>query len=123
MRRLRFLIGLVLLPALAWAQNPELIPGGDNLAPGCSFVTGIFGFHCIPLYIAYLMKLLFGFGAGIAITEIIFAGYQIAFGGLQGGDTSGPRQRIMYALMGLGVCVFAFAIVDTILLALTTPAS
>ncbi len=122
--RSRFSVGLlVMIPAIAMAQNPNLIPENGLLAPGCNFITGEFGFHCVPIYIGMLMKILFGFAAGIALTEIIYSGYQIAFGGLQGGDTSGPRMRILYALLGLAVSVFAFAIIDTALLALTTPAT
>jgi len=95
-----------------------LLPNNGTLGAGCSFITGEFGYQCVPLYVAYLIQLIFGFTGGIALMQIMMAGYQIAMGGLQGGDTSGPRSRILWALIGLGVCVFSFLIIDTIIFAL-----
>jgi hypothetical protein len=110
-----FLI-LILMPFVAAGQNPVVIP--SDLGPGCSFTTGQFGFHCIPLYVAYLIQLVFGFAGGFALTQIILAGYQIATGSLTGKDSSGARSRILWAIIGLGVCVFSFLIIDTIIFAL-----
>lgn len=111
------LLGLWMIPLSTLAQNPTVVPSPGQL-PGCDFVTGIFGFSCIPIYVAYLIKLVFGFAGGMTLYEIIMSGYQIAMGGLKGGDTSGPRGRLLWALCGLAVCVFSFLIVDTIIFAL-----
>jgi|SRR3989338_2514102 len=120
------IIGLaVAAPLLAWAQNsastePSLIPASiDTLGPQCDFVKGEFEFKCIPLYIGYLVQVVFGASAGFALIEIIKAGYQIAMGGLTGNKEAG-KNRLTWALIGLAVCVLAFVIVDYVVTVLTS---
>ncbi|MDB4978400.1 MAG: hypothetical protein JWM56_586 [Candidatus Peribacteria bacterium] len=113
-----YAVFLSALPVAALAQSASLIPDESKLGPGCSFVTGIFGFQCIPLYLAYLIQLAFSFAGGLALIEILLAGYEIALAGVRGTDTSGPRNRILYAVGGLAFCIFSFLIIDTIIFAL-----
>jgi hypothetical protein len=113
---------LLLLSGNAFAQNqpqppvlPGLIPATGELQGGagaCSFVTGEFHFDCIPIYIAYLIQVIFGFAGGFCLQQIIFAGYSIAMSGLTGGDKSKGISRLTWALIGLAVSVGAFLIVD-----------
>ncbi len=105
---------LLLVPAAAWAQNLPIIPPDLN---GCNFITGELSFECVPNYIGYLLKVIFGLSGGVALTKILIAGYKITVAGFQGGDSGEGKKEITAALIGLAVCVFAFLIVDTIIFA------
>jgi hypothetical protein len=98
----------------AFAQAPAFIPESGELAAGCSFITGEFHFHCVPLYIGFLVKVIFGFAAGMCITNIIQAGFQIALGGLTGDKEKG-KNRATWAVIGLVAAIIAFAMVDIVL--------
>ena len=108
------LLGL-LLPAVAFAQlqNPQLIPESGMLDGVCNFVTGEIGFACVPVYLGYLIQLVFGVLGGFCLLEIMRAGYEWAFSGF-GGDTSKAKSRIRNALMGLAFAVLSFLIVDNV---------
>lgn len=120
MRRALFLAGaLLLLPGIALAQGGalpplQLIPTGGNIG-SCNFVTGEFHFECFPLYLAFLIQVLFGFVAGGCLLHIVWGGYEWALAGL-GGDTQGAKKRIQNAIIGLTMAVLTFLIIDTILL-------
>lgn len=118
MRRLppSFLLTLVALPAAVFAQDPELIPASGNLGPGCDFITGDLHFHCVPLYLAYLIKLVFGATGGFFMIQMIRGGFELAFSGF--GDRETAKNRIKNAIMGLAVCILSFLIVDTVASAL-----
>jgi hypothetical protein len=107
-------LALLALPTVALAQfniaNPELIPASGSLGPGCDVVTGDLHFHCVPLYLAYIIQMIFGFTAMICLFMILRAGFEMAFSGF--GDRESAKKRIQNALLGLAVCVFAFLIVD-----------
>lgn len=117
-RSLRELIIALALAAPLLASAQELIPGSGKIGLACNFIDGEFGFECIPLYIAYLVQLVFGASAGFALIEIIKSGYQIAMGGLTGNKEAG-KNRLTWALIGLAVCVLSFVIVDYIVTTLT----
>jgi len=110
---------LLLLPLAASAQiDPHIIPASGTIG-NCSFVTGNLHFHCIPLYIAYLIQLIFSFIGTICLLEIIYGGYQIAMGGLPDfGDKESGKKRVQSALMGLAACILSFVIVDMLVSAL-----
>ncbi len=116
MRRWFFLVAVVgglMVPVLSQAQlNPQLIPESGTIGR-CSFVTGDFQFDCIPLYLAYLIQLVFGAVGTICLLMIIYAGYEWAFAGL-GGDTQGAKKRLSNALLGLALSVLSYLVVDTI---------
>ena len=99
--------------------GPQLIPESGILAPGCDFITGEFHFHCIPIYVGYLVKLVFGFAAGMCIFNIIRGAYQIVLGSLSGEKESG-KNRITWAIIGLIFCILSFALVDIVISALVS---
>ncbi len=110
-------LGLVLfspLPSQAQLGNPSLIPASGILAPDCNFVTGEFHFHCIPLYVSYLIKLVFSFLGTIALIQIMIAGYQIQMGHLTG-DNEGGKKRLYAAIFGLVFSLLAFLLIDTVI--------
>lgn len=92
----------------------SLIPVDGILAPGCNFITGEFHFHCVPLYVAYLIKLLFSFVGTIALIQIMIAGYQIQMGHLTG-DNEGGKKRLYGAIFGLVFSILAFLLIDLVI--------
>lgn len=126
MSRIRsIVIGIVflVLPGTGLAQGvgPQLIPDTGMIGT-CNFVTGDFGFDCIPLYLAYLIRLAFGLAGGFALFEIIKGGYEYALSGLQqvGGlpDKEAGKKRITNAILGLIAVVLTYLIIDTIVSAI-----
>lgn len=119
MRRLAILfVLLVLLPGSAFAQfTTYLIPEDGILAQGCNFITGEFHFHCFPIYLGYLIQLVFGLLGTICLAMIIWAGYEWSFSGLMG-DKEKAKNRLTNALLGLAFSVLSYLIVDTIVGAL-----
>lgn len=115
---LHFLAQIPHFVSAALAQvEPHLIPESGILAEGCNFITGEFHFHCIPLYVAYLIQLIFSFLGTICLLVIIWAGFEWAFAGFQG-DTSKAKLRLQNALLGLAFCVLSYLMVDTLISAL-----
>lgn len=94
--------------------NPGLIPASGAIG-NCSFITGDFHFHCIPLYVAYLIQLTFGMIGGFALMELIKGGYQVMWSNLPGGDKEGGKNRIKNALVGFAVSLLVFTLIDLIL--------
>lgn len=116
-RRHRSLVGslsaaLLLLPIGTAAQG--IIDGGIE---GCDFVSGQLETSCIPNFIGHLIQLFFGFAGVICLITVMYAGYEIAIGGATG-DSTGGKQRLLYALIGLAVCICAFLLVDFLISAL-----
>jgi hypothetical protein len=108
------MFALLLMPGATFAQiNPTLIPEGGQIG-NCNFITGDIHFDCIPLYIAYLVRTVFGLIGSIALIEIIISGYQMAISGFSG-DKTAAKNRLTWSLIGLALSVFAWLIVDTIL--------
>ena len=114
----------MLRSGVAFAQQgpgPQLIPD-TGMIGNCSFITGDFSFDCIPLYLAYLLRIAFGMAGGFAVFQIIQGGYEYALSGLQqfGGlpDKEAGKKRITNAVLGLVVVVLTYLIVDTIVSAL-----
>ncbi|MDO8648911.1 MAG: pilin [Candidatus Peregrinibacteria bacterium] len=137
------LLVAVVLPSSVLAQidaaNPQLIPESGivpgttgvvpavpgktalptnlNRAVNCNFVTGEFDFGCIPLYLAYLLQVLFGVIGTVCVIEIIWAGYQIALSGVTGDKEKG-KARLTWALIGFVIAILAFLIIDLFVTAL-----
>lgn len=116
----RILFCFILLGALfafeVSAQSPELIPASGTLPGGsCNFVTGEFEFDCIPIYIGYVVQVIFAVSGGFALIEILKGGYQIGISGLPGQDKEAGKRRVTWALIGLALCILAFVVVDFIL--------
>ncbi|TSC57625.1 MAG: Uncharacterized protein Greene041619_1053 [Candidatus Peregrinibacteria bacterium Greene0416_19] len=115
---LRIVIPIVLaaIPVGSMPQ-PALIPPSGRIG-NCSFITGEFHFPCIPLYLAYLIQLFFGFTGAIFLAQIIWAGYLIAFGAVTG-DKEAGKKRLTSAIIGFIVSVLAFVIVDLVVATVT----
>lgn len=94
-------------------QNPAIIPP-DGKIGACSFVTGEFDYECIPLYVAYLIQLMFGLIGGFCLIQIIQGGYQVGWSGLTAENEAG-KNRIKNALIGFAVSLLCFALVDMII--------
>ncbi len=111
----------LIVPGRLAAQGvgPQLIPDTGTIG-NCSFITGDFSFDCIPLYVAYLIRLAFGLAGGFAVFEIIKGGYEYALSGLPTPivDKESAKKRISNAILGLVVVVFAYLIIDLIVGAL-----
>lgn len=118
---LPIVIGLMMIASAVYAQDPALIPPDGELGGSdCSFYTGVFGFHCFPIYVAYLIQTLFGLTGGFFLTNIIFAGFQIAYSPVTGDKDKG-KERLRTAILGFAICVLAFLIVDFIASTLLSP--
>lgn len=100
------------------AQDPGLIPpSGKLFGPGvvCDFTLGEFDFDCIPIYIGYLVQVIFTFSGGFALIEILKGGYQIGISGLPGQDKEAGKRRVTWALIGLALSILAFVVVDFVI--------
>lgn len=111
--RTSILISGLLAPAIALAQfDPHLIPASGTIG-SCSFITGQFSFSCIPLYVAYLIQTVFSFIGTLCLIQIIWAGYELAMGGITG-DKEAGKNRLYRALMGLAFSIFVYLIVNMV---------
>lgn len=111
--RTTILLAATLAPGVALAQfNPHLIPESGTIG-GCSFITGQFTWGCIPLYIAFLIQTVFSFIGTLCLIQIIWAGYEMAIGGLSG-DKEAGKNRLQRALMGLAFSLFVYLIVNMV---------
>ena len=112
----------LLIFAFVWtdrlfAQVPYLIPSSGSLEGhkiDCNFLSGNFHFHCLPLYLAYLIETVFGLLGTICLLMIIWAGFEWAFTGFQG-DTSKAKNRLRNAIFGLIFAVLSYLIVNTVI--------
>lgn len=120
------LTGLIFLsmgsmPIIASAQgNPSVLPpgwGANN--PNCNVMTGNFKASCIPMFIGYLVALVFSFISAFFILNVIYAGYQIALGSWTGEKSEG-KDRLTWSIIGLVVCVCAYLILDLVV-SIVTP--
>ncbi len=102
------------LPPAAQPINNGIVAEGID---GCDFVTGNVRAKCIPNYIAYLVKLLFGLIGLIFVVNVMIAGYQIAIGAATDDKTSG-KQRLYYSVIGVFVSTCAFLLIDFVISAL-----
>ncbi len=125
----RFIALLLAVPTIAFAApydpmaEPYLIPRDGVMVingvvvPNCNFLNGDLHYHCVPIYVAYIIRLLFGMMGTICLVMIIWAGFEWAFSGLQN-DTQAPKTRIKNAIMGLVLCTLSYLLVDTVISAL-----
>ncbi|MBP9750759.1 MAG: hypothetical protein KBC95_02830 [Candidatus Peribacteraceae bacterium] len=115
-RRMMIALGLLaaLVAAPAHAQDFALITEGIE---GCDFVTGILDVTCIPNFIGFLVKMIFGATGMIFMVNVMVGGYQLAISGVTEDKASG-KNRIMYSIIGFIVCACSFLIVDFVISAL-----
>jgi hypothetical protein len=108
--------GLVVgaLASPAFAQEPSLLSGDIQ---GCDFTTGQLDATCIPNFIGYLVKTIFGVTGMIFMVNVMIGGYQLAISGVTEDKTAG-KNRIIYSVIGFFACACAFLIVDFVVSAL-----
>lgn len=94
---------------VAYAQNLQVIP--TSPLPGCDFQTGKMSAACIPSFIGYLIQLVFSVISVFFIINVLYAGYQIAFGYINGEKSEGA-DRLKWSIIGLIVSVCSFLILD-----------
>ena len=112
MRRVPSIVGLLLLPVTAFAQE-----GVITNIPGCDFVSGSLTAACIPSFIAHVIQLLFGFTGVLCLFNIMIGGYQVALGAATGDKEKG-KNRITWAIIGLVLSLTVYLILDVALSAL-----
>lgn len=100
------------IPA-ALAQTPSLIPEGG--VPGCDFVTGELTKSCVPMFIAYVIRVVFGFVGGVCLILILISGYRILLAVITGGDKSSGFEMLRWAITGFIVSALTFFIIDFII--------
>jgi hypothetical protein len=67
-----------------------------------------------------LLQIVFGLGGVIALIVIVIAAFQYVVSQGDPGTTAKARNAIIYAFIGLAVCVFAFTIVTFVVNRATT---
>ncbi len=78
------------------------------------------GFSCIADYINMLTNVLIGFGASIALILLMYNGIQYIVSSVSpGGSTDSAKKGISSALMGLGISLLVYLIINTIVSTLT----
>jgi len=98
------------------APSDTLIPRGS--VSGCDFFAGFKtaidsgqGFKCILVFLGNFAKFILGFTGTICLILVMIGGYQIAIGSVVGDKEQG-KNRVIWALVGLVVCILAYAIVN-----------
>ena len=99
------------LPLRAWANiaTPNVI---TNI-PGCDWFTGYLDAECIPLFVAHLITLVFGFLGVFFVINVMVAGYQLAIGSLKG-DKGPGVERLRWSIYGFILTACAYLILDLV---------
>lgn len=85
---------------------------------GCGIKTGRITLSMIPYFITYFANFLLGLAGLISVLFIVIGGYRYVIGGLTEDKEKG-KQTIMHALMGFGLSLLAWAIVNIVMGAVT----
>lgn len=85
---------------------------------GCAIKTGRITLSMIPHFITYFANFLLGMAGLIAVLFVVLGGYRYVIGGLTEDKEKG-KQTIMHALMGFGLSLLAWAIVNIVMAAVT----
>lgn len=109
-------LAAAVLPMAASAQQPSIIRFGID---GCDFVTGKLEAKCIPMFIGETIVFVFSLIGIFFIINIMYAGYQIAFGGAGIVEEGAGKQRLKWSIIGFIACACAFVILDAILSIMT----
>lgn len=85
---------------------------------GCAINSGRITLAMIPYFITYFSNFLLGMAGLIAVLFVVLGGYRYVIGGLTEDKEKG-KQTIMHALMGFGLSLLAWAIVNIVMGAVT----
>lgn len=89
----------------------------DNLL-GCGIKTGKISLQMIPYYITYIINFALALVGLICVLFIMVGGYYYTFSGLTDDKDKG-KKTIKHALMGLGLAILAWTLVNVIIKAIT----
>ncbi len=84
----------------------------------CAVKTGRMDLALVPYYITYMINFALGLIGLISVLFIVIGGYRYVIGGL-GEDKEKGKKTISHALMGMGVALLAWSLVNIILKAIT----
>jgi len=121
MRRMFFPFGTLFALSYAFlihAQTPSALIPASGAVGTCDFATGVLHFDCIPIYLGYLIQLLFVFASGAFLIGIIMGGYKYAVGSVTTQGKEAGKKELTGAIIGFCVVVLSYLLVDTILEAL-----
>ncbi len=103
----------------------DYMGGGQEYEPdqrmnllGCAINSGRITLAMIPYFITYFSNFLLGMAGLIAVLFVVLGGYRYVIGGLTEDKEKG-KQTIMHALMGFGLSLLAWAIVNIVMAAVT----
>lgn len=107
----------------AEAKNSSNLTGGDLASAredilACAIKTGRASLSLIPYFITYIINFALGMVGLISVLFIVIGGYRYVVGGL-GEDKEKGKKTISSALMGMGLALLAWSIVNIILKAIT----
>ena len=91
----------------------------QNGIAGCNFTSGALLAVCIPNFIAHLIQFIFTLLGMFFVANVMFAGYQIAIGGISPGEKDNGKRRLMWSIIGLIVSICSFVILDLIISVVT----
>ena len=97
----------------AAAQTLSLIPDGG--VPGCDFASGDLVASCVYLFIAHVIRIVFGFVGGVCLILILISGYRILLAVITGGDKSTGFEMLRWAIIGFITSALTFFIIDFII--------
>lgn len=97
---------------MALAQTPSFIPEGG--IPGCDFATGNVHASCVPIFIAHVIRTIFGFIGGVCLILIMYAGYQYILGAATGNSSAG-KDMLKWAILGFVLSALSFFIIDFVI--------
>ncbi len=103
----------------------QVMGGGKDYEPdqrmnllGCAVKSGRITLAMIPFFITYFSNFLLGMAGLISVLFVVLGGYRYVIGGLTEDKEKG-KQTIMHALMGFGLSLLAWAIVNVVMGAVT----
>ncbi|MDO8468546.1 MAG: hypothetical protein Q7S29_02195 [Candidatus Peribacter sp.] len=97
----------------AYAQTLSLFPDGG--VAGCDFASGDITKNCVPLFIAHVIQVVFGFVGGVCLILILISGYRILLAVVTGGDKSTGFEMLRWAIIGFVTAALTFFIIDFII--------
>ena len=98
---------------VAAAQTLSLIPEGG--VAGCDFASGNLAARCVPLFIAHVIKVVFGFAGGVCLILILLSGYRMILAVITGGEKGAGIEMLRWALIGFITSALTFFIIDFII--------
>lgn len=107
-------LSVILTLPFALPTHAQTIDDGIvNQIAGCNFQTGWLNAACIPAYIGYIIAILYSTVGAFFLINVIVAGFQIAYGSLEG-DRSAGYNRLRYSVIGAIITASSYMILTYI---------